>query len=773
MNLIRWYFSRHKRAKISSPCQLSAVSMCFISVLLPVPLLISKEVFRLRRLLVVANRLPVNAARRGAELRFLASPGGLAVGLSSLPESCKKLWIGWPGVTNEKLKADERYQISKKLAAESCHPVFLSRRQMEGYYQGFCNETIWPLFHYFPRRAVYEVRFWKVYKQVNEAFCDEVMKIVRPGDGIWVHDYQLMLLPRLLRERLPDSEISFFLHIPWPSFELFRLLPWREEILNGLLGADLIGFHTYDYVRHFLSSVSRIAGLEHTLGNVNVANRVVKVDAFPMGIDYEKYSRAIENTAVEKEASKIKRKLGDRKIVLSIDRLDYSKGIIERLEAFDLFLSENPEYRGKVTLIMVAVPTRTGVEDYKKLRNRLEQLVGRVNGAYGTMGYIPVWYLYRSLPFEELTALYHVSDVALVTPLRDGMNLIAKEYIAAKAGNPGVLVISEMTGAAREMGEALVVNSCDKAAIVGALKKALEMPPLEQLERNRVIQERLSRYDISRWSEDFLVSLSEVKRVQEQMSVNRLSASMTESLVADYRKSGKRLLLLDYDGTLVGFKGKPAEAGPDDEILGLLRELSRDSKNTVVIISGRDKVTLEDWLGGIGVGFVAEHGGWLKRKGAKWWNTAPSDMSWKESIRPILELYSDRTPGASVEEKDFSLVWHYRRSDPELAYVRGQELRMALVNLTENLDVGVFEGNKILEIKNQGVNKGRAAEHWLDGQAWDFVLAAGDDYTDEEMFSTLSDDAYSIKVGFTASSARFNVDSVKEIRLLLKKLVGD
>ena len=519
-----WYFSKEKQAAHRQFHPFCALQSCLVSVALS----ISMEDNKLGRLLVVANRLPLNTMRKAGELHFRPSPGGLAVGLSSLPESCERLWLGWPGVTNEKLKAEEKNQIRERLAAEDCHPVFLSRGQMEGYYQGFCNKTIWPLFHYFPRRAVYEKRFWKTYRQVNEAFCDEVMKIAKPGDCIWVHDYQLMLLPELLRERLPDSEIGFFLHIPWPSFELFRLLPWREEVLNGLLGADLIGFHTYDYVRHFLSSVSRIAGLEHTLGNVGVANRVVKVDAFPMGIDYEKYSRAIEDSGVEKQATKILKKIGDRKIILSIDRLDYSKGIIERLEAFDLFLSENPKYRGVVTLIMVAVPTRTGVEAYRELRSRLEQLVGRINGEYGTMGYVPVWYLYRSLPFAELTALYNVSDVALVTPLRDGMNLVAKEFIAAKADRPGVLIISEMTGAACELGEALVVNSCNKNAMVDAIKQALEMPPLEQLERNTVMQERLRRYNISRWSQDFLDSLSEIKKTQEQMSANRLSESMTE-----------------------------------------------------------------------------------------------------------------------------------------------------------------------------------------------------------------------------------------------------
>jgi len=725
------------------------------------------------RLLVVANRLPLSTARKAGELHFRPSPGGLAVGLSSLPESAERLWLGWPGVTNEKLKSEEKHRIIDRLADENCHPVFLSRKQMEGYYQGFCNKTIWPLFHYFPMRAVYEIRFWKIYKQVNKAFCDEVMRVARPCDRIWVHDYQLMLLPQLLRKRLPDSEIGFFLHIPWPSFELFRLLPWREEILNGLLGADLIGFHTYDYVRHFLSSVSRISRLEHKLSNVSVTNRIIKVDTFPMGIDYEKYARAIDNPNIKKEANKIRKRIGKRKIILSIDRLDYSKGIIERLEAFDLFLSDNPQYRSAVTLILVAVPTRTGVEDYKELRSRLEQLVGRINGEYGTMGYIPVWYWYRSLPFTELTALYNVSDVALVTPLRDGMNLIAKEFIAAKAEKAGVLVLSENTGAACELGEALVINSCDKKAIVHAIQEALEMPPLEQLERNRVMQERLQRYNISRWCHDFLTALSEIKKIQRQMSAKRLTESIADKLVEDYNRSRKRLFLLDYDGTLVGFKGKPAEAGPDDEIIALLKSLSGDQRNTVVIISGRDKTTLEEWLGHIGTSLVAEHGGWIRNECRKWNTPVPFDMSWKKSIRPILEIYSDRTPGSNVEEKDFSLVWHYRRADPELAYVRGQELKMALMHMTENLDVGVFEGNKILEVKSHVVNKGWATEHWLAEGNWDFILAAGDDYTDEEMFNVLPERVYSIKVGVAASKASFNVDNVEDIRALLKRITGD
>jgi trehalose 6-phosphate synthase/phosphatase len=695
------------------------------------------------------------------------------VGLSSLPESFERVWIGWPGAPSDGLTAGEKTQIKEELAHEDCIPVHLSRRQTEQYYLGFCNKTIWPLFHYFPTRAVYEKRFWQTYKQVNKLFCDEVEKVAKSGDYIWVHDYQLMLLPQLLRERIAGAEIGFFLHIPWPSFELFRLLPWRQEILEGLLGADLIGFHTYDYVRHFLSSLCRIVGLEHTLGRLQVHNRIVKVDAFPMGIACDNYARAMENPEVEKEVEKIIAKLGERKVIISIDRLDYTKGIVERLEAFDLFLSENPEYKGRVTMIMVAVPTRTGVEDYQVLRERLEQLVGRVNGEHGAMGYVPVWYLYRFLPFPQIAALYNVADVALVTPLRDGMNLIAKEFVASKTDGTGVLILGEMTGAASELGEALIVNTTDKRAIVQAIKRALEMPVSEQIERNRSMQERLRRYDISRWSSDFVDALSGVEEVQKEFSVRRLSDTAISEMKARCANGKRRLLLLDYDGTLVGFRGKPAEAGPDDEVLALLANMSGDPRNTVVVVSGRDRQTLGKWLGGTDVDLVAEHGGWIKQVGREWEPAESVANEWKRHLRPMFELYSDRTPGSSVEEKDFSLVWHYRRAQPELAYVRTQELRDALVNRTTNLDVGVFEGSKILEVRRLGINKGRAAQRWLEAEHWDFVLAAGDDYTDEEMFDAVPENAYSIKVGMDISKARFNVEGVSEFRTLLKSLLGD
>jgi len=506
------------------------------------------------------------------------------------------------------------------------------------------------------------------------------------------------------------------------------------------------------------------------MGTLAVDDRIVKADAFPMGIDYDKYSTAVEDPTVKKSLAKVKKKVGDRKIIISIDRLDYTKGILQRLEAFDLFLTQNPKYKEKVTLILVAVPSRTGVEDYAELRKQLEGMVGRINGEHGSLGWVPVWYLYRFLPFERIAALYNAADVALVTPLRDGMNLIAKEFIATKADGNGVLILSEMAGAASELGEAIAVNPHNKQEIIDAIKEALEMSVEEQAERNRLMQNRLCRYTITRWAKDFLEALSDMKTTQAELAVGRLSQPIRERLVAEYAKSTKRLFLLDYDGTLVGFADRPEKAGPDEELWALLQALVAEPQNEVVIISGRDKETLSYWLGNTNSSLIAEHGAWIKAKNKDWQLIKPLRNDWKDTIRSILELYADRTPGSFVEEKDFSLVWHYRKADSELASLGIQELRDAILNLTENLDIGVFEGSKILEVKNIGISKGHAAERWLAKGKWDFILAAGDDYTDEDMFSILPESAYSIKVGHGISKARFNLDSVNELRELLEKL---
>ncbi|MEW6172369.1 MAG: bifunctional alpha,alpha-trehalose-phosphate synthase (UDP-forming)/trehalose-phosphatase [Bacillota bacterium] len=721
------------------------------------------------RLLIASNRLPVTIARKKDEYHFSPSIGGLATGLKSFHGAQDSIWVGWPGEVQD--DKDRDFIKDRLLKEFNCYPVFLSSHDVDGYYGGFSNKTVWPLFHYFPSYTVYEEAYWQAYGRVNEIFCAEILSIAKPDDTIWIHDYHFMLLPRLLRAALPEATIGFFLHIPFPSFELFRLLPWRREILAGLLGADLIGFHTYDYVRHFLSSVLHLLGYDHKMGEITTRDGVVKVDSFPMGIDYDRFSQAVYEVKVQKEAKALRQRLRGTKIILSIDRLDYTKGIPQRLEAFDLFLTKYPQWHEKVTLILVTAPSRVSLDQYRLLKKQVDELVGNINGKYATVGWVPIQYLSRSLSFQPLVAMYDVADIALITPLRDGMNLIAKEYIATKVEGKGVLIISEMAGAASELGEAVVINPNNKEEVADALKEALEMPEEEQIVRNRVMQKRLKRWNVTQWADKYIEKLIEAKKRQEGFLVKRLSPGARVKLVKDYTRAGRRLIFLDYDGTLVPFFDKPENATPDKEVLGLLEKLAASEKNEVVLISGRGRDMLEKWFEALPVSLIAEHGLYIKEKRSQWVMTEPLTGEWKDEMRSIFEFYVDRTPGSFVEEKDFSLVFHYRKAEPELGSLRAGELMNNIADLTVNSQLQVLQGNKVVEVKNRGINKGKAALRWLVKDEWDFVLAVGDDWTDEYIFAVLPETAYSIKVGLVPSQAKLNLPSVKEVLSLLRELV--
>ncbi len=721
----------------------------------------------MKKVIVVANRLPITAVKRSKQVVFQPSVGGLATGLSSVPD-LRSVWIGWPGMTSEKLNSNEKEFIEKRLAEDSFRPVFLNQNDLDLYYNGFCNKTIWPLFHHLIQYAVFEQRLWQSYDRVNRIFRDMVLEVADPGDIIWIHDYQLMLLPDLIREQLPNATIGFFLHIPFPSFELFRFLPWKKEIINGILGADLVGFHTYSYVKYFLDSIRRILGLENTYGEIIVNNRLVKVDSFPMGIDYDKFSNAATDRNVKREISRIRKNVGEKKIILSVDRLDYTKGMPGRLEAFEYFLENYPEFKGKVTYIFVAVPSRTKVEDYRFLKRQVDELVGKINGDHGTFEWMPIWYVYSSVSFSTLVALYIIADIALVTPLRDGMNLVAKEYIASNVDFKGTLILSETAGVAEELGEAVIINPANKVEIAGAIYDALSMTDKRQIKRNKDMHQRLQRYNIKKWAMDFTGTLDSVKKMQEDLNTKRFTMDAKNELVASYFASSNRLLLLDYDGTLVHIGESPEKADPDEELLRILTAVTDNEKNEVVILSGRNRETLENWLASVNLKLVAEHGAWIKEK--EWEAIEPPMTDWKKEIRPVLEMYVDRTPGSFIEEKDFSLVWHYRNCSPELAQVRVKELKDFLLTLVANLNIGFIDGKKVIEVKDMNINKGKAALKWITKRDWDFVLAIGDDCTDEDMFSVLPDTAYSLKVGLGSSKAKFNVGSVKEVRKLLEAL---
>ena len=724
------------------------------------------------RLIMISNRLPVSVSKENGELAFHSSVGGVATGIASLEEPKERLWMGWPGLSNEQINKKEADKIKKELKSRGCIPLFLSDQEIEEFYAGFSNKTIWPLFHYFSTKSSFTEGYWNTYKQVNQAFCDEIIKHIKPDDQIWIHDYQLMLLPGMLREKMPDADIGFFLHIPFPTFELIRHLPWRYEILEGILGADLVGFHEYDYVRHFLSSVYRIAGHEHHLSELVVGDRLVRVDAFPMGIDYTKFSQSGQLPEVKAQINNFINEK-ELKLIISVDRLDYTKGILERLNAYNSFLLENPEYHEKVSLMIIAVPSRTKVDDYADLRDQIEVTVGRINGQFSTVNWTPIQYLYRSLPFDQLAALYNIADIALITPLRDGMNLVAKEFVACQEqrDHQGVLILSEMAGAASELGESIVINPFDHGKLVNAIKDALEMPDKERSRRNKLMQKRLSRYTVGHWAEDFLKRLKEIKNKQEYSVTRRFIRKHRTEAVLSYATAKKRLLLFDYDGTLVPFFKLPEQAFPDDELLAILEKLTSDERNQVVIISGRDKDTLDKWVGHLPLALVVEHGAYIRKEDGSWETTVAPENDWKDMVRPVLELYVDRTPGSFIEEKVYSLVWHCRKSEPDLAKLRIQEVKNALVDMTSNLNIGVFEGNKIVEVKDIGANKGQSIINWAGSDDWDFIFCAGDDYTDEDMFNALPERAVSCKIGMGPSNAVYRLDSPFELRTFLKSLV--
>ena len=737
------------------------------------------------RLLVISNRLPITIEiNEDTSLTYNRSIGGLATGVSTYLESNKHsstslseyIWIGWTGITNENL-SEETKEIIKNQLLEEYHafPIFLTKDIFTNYYEGFCNKTIWPLFHYFPDKVIYSEEFWLDYKQANEIFCNTILQVVKDDDIIWIHDYQLMLLPQLLRKKLPNISIGFFLHIPFPSYELFETLPkkWVNEILNGLLGSDLIGFHTFDYSQHFLRSVFRTFGHEHTLGQIMLNDRLVKIDTFPMGIDFQKfYNAATSNFLVEQERQQLKEQLSNVKVIFSIDRLDYTKGILHRLQGYEKFLDNNPQWHEKVVLALVVAPSRTGLEDYQLMKQQIDEHVGRINGKFGKIHWSPILYQARSLSFEPLVAFYSISDIALVTPLRDGMNLISKEYIASRTDHTGVLILSMMAGASSELGEAIQINPNNTEEIAEAILEALEMPIEEQISRNLIMQKRLQRYDVIRWANYFIEALINSKKDQDILSSKLLSPMLSKQLIQEFRSSKNRLILLDYDGTLVPFNRNPQKAIPSKELLLLIGQLSTYENTNVALISGRDKETLQNWFGSSNITFlVAEHGVWLKERNADWQLMTTVMNNWKEQVFPILEMYTDRLPGSFIEEKTYSIAWHYRGSDSELSAIRAKELMYTLVNLTGHIGVQILQGNMVIEIRNTGADKGSATNHLITKLSPDFILSIGDDWTDEDMFKVIPKNAYSIKVGASNTYARFIIHSPENVLYLLKQLI--
>lgn len=718
--------------------------------------------------IIISNRLPVKIKEENGVYQLSPSEGGLATGLGSIYKEGNNIWIGWPGI---EVPEERQAEVTEKLAELNLIPVFLTTEDINGYYEGFSNEILWPVFHYLVTYANFEQSYWDSYQTVNEKFKRVITQHLSSGDKIWIQDYQLLLLPNLIREELPSVTIGFFQHIPFPSFEIFRLIPWREEIIAGMLGADLLGFHTFDDARHFISAASRLSSSNPSDNILNYKNRQVVVEAFPMGIDNEKFDQLTRDAKVAKFTVSIKNSLKNIKTILTIDRLDYSKGILQRLQALELLLQTHPEYIGKLALYMIVVPSRDTVPKYKELKDQIDQLVGNINAKFRTINWVPVHYFYRSFSIEFLSAIYSAADICLVTPMRDGMNLVSKEYVASRVNEDGVLILSEMAGASKELNDALIVNPNNIGDLVDAIIQAINMPLEEQQNRMKSMRAIVSKFNIHLWVKNFMDKLKEVKTMQESLHTKHAVASIKNQIRNDYKNAKDRYIFLDYDGTLVGFNADINKASPDEELYEILKNLAKDPANQVIIISGRNYQTLEQWFGHLDVDMIAEHGAWQKYKHTDWKPLPLLTDKWKQEIKLVLDTYTDRTPGSFIEEKSYSLVWHYRKVEEGLGALRANEIINHLRMVIADKGLQMMPGNKVIEFKNIEVNKGKAAQNWLYGQNPDFILALGDDHTDEDIFKALPKEAYTIKVGSNISEARYYLKDFREVRALLQELI--
>ena len=716
-----------------------------------------------KRLLIVSNRLPLTIEKKESEYLPRQSSGGLISAVEAYlngegkEEFSARIWAGVPGVSQQVWdKVD--------LGQSDYHylPVFPGEEAYEQYYNGFANSLLWPLFHYFPSFADYHPSFFENYIAVNKIFCQQLSLEIRPGDVVWIHDYHLLPLAGMLREKFPELTIGLFLHIPFPSYELFRVIPkrWQKTLLEGMLGADLIGFHTAEYVSHFLKSVDMCLKMSHDDQYIQWGNRQIQVDAFPVSIDFDLFNEAFDHPGVGSLRQKYQKMKGQKKMIFSVDRLDYTKGIYNRLIAYERFLQLYPEYRGNIVFVLVIVPSRDTIIRYSERKKMIDEYIGNLNSTMGSIGWQPVIYQYDHLEFNELTALYTTCDVALITPLRDGMNLVSKEFVASRKDEKGVLVLSEMAGAAAELTDALLINPNDADEIAEMIASGLGMSEQEQKTRMRNMRQLVQRYDVNAWAVDFFGELDQIKALQLKFEVKFLDSFARAGILADYKSSKKRLFLLDYDGTLINFSKDPSKASPSEDLLHLLEQLSSDPKNDVYVVSGRDSETLGKWLGHLPLGLIAEHGAKTRIKGRGWSNEALTEStSWKDKIEKIMEHYVFRSPNSFIERKEFSLAWHYRNADPFLANRRAKDLYGELVEYTVQMPLDVLNGHKVIEVRNKGINKGLAVARILDMNTYDFILCVGDDQTDEDMFKVLARNsaAYTVKVGHQASFAEYNL----------------
>lgn len=635
---------------------------------------------------------------------------------------------------------------------DNIHPVWLLRKN-QNTWRKYAENILWPAFHYMinePDDGKEEVTWWHDYVKFNEAYASKIKEIVKPGDIIWIHDYYLLLLPQILRMELKNVYICHFLHIPFPSSEYFRCLPKRKVLIDGMLGANQLGFQSYSFARHFISCCSRVNGYETTPNQVTVHSFSSNVVTLPLGIDNKSLEKDAFTSEIEEKINTIKELNKNRKIIIGRDRLDSVRGVVQKLQAFDLFLDIYPEWVGKVVLIQVSF---TPYYHSSKLEKKVNELISNINRKYSSIDYSPVLHYNMRINKEEYLALLRVADLCLITSVRDGMNTTALEYIVCQKLKCSPLILSEFSGTTSVLQNSIQVNPWDSVGVANAINEGLLLSD----ERKKSIQNDLYQSVIQNTNKDWTCKIISnlLEYVSTQTSNQGTPYLNRPLLLRNYRESKRRLFLFDYDGTLTPIVRDPSAAIPSARLINILQGLTKDPKNEIWIISGRDQEFLEKWIGSSypQIGLSAEHGCFMKKAGVeKWINLTESlDMSWQDLVEEVFSEYTEKTPGSSIEKKKVALTWHYRKADPTLGLYQAEKCKAELIEkLTGKYDVEVMSGKANLEVRPKFVNKGEIVRRLMlctdpikqtlktEFELPDFALCLGDDTTDEDMFKALN-----------------------------------
>ncbi|XP_047327951.1 probable alpha,alpha-trehalose-phosphate synthase [UDP-forming] 11 [Impatiens glandulifera] len=780
----------------------------------------SSSIPRERRI-VVANQLPIKANREDETRKwcFEWDKDALVLQLKDgfLPD-VEIVYIG--SLRTEIDSSEEQIEISQFLYEKfRCVPTFLPPDLQNKFYHGFCKHYLWPLFHYMlPLNPSHGVRFdrclWQAYLSVNRIFADKIMEVINPDeDFIWVHDYHLMALPTFLRKRFHRVKLGFFLHVPFPSSEIYRTLPVRDEILKAFLNCDLIGFHTFDYARHFLSCCSRMLGLDYQSkrGYIGLEynGRTVTIKILPVGIHMGQLKSVMSMPETSNEVETLKERFEGKIVMLGVDDVDMFKGISLKILALGQLLEEHSELRGRVVLVQILNPPRSRGTDIQEVQNDISNVASDLNLRYGKPGYEPVVIVTGPISTQLKVAYYAISDCCVVNAVRDGMNLMPYTYTVIRNGlgsgtgtRSSVIILSEFIGCSLSLSGAIRVNPWNIESVAEGMNSAITMSEVEKHMRHEKHYKYVSSHDVAYWARSFDLDLARACGDHYEKRCWGIGLGLgfrvvalgpnfrklcLEQIVCGYGKTSNRLILLDYDGTMMPMG--LVDKAPNDDVIRILNCLSCDNKNAVFIVSGRGRDSLSQWFSPCEkLGISAEHGYFTRWTGNSQWESCmvSMDLNWMKIALPVMEHYTEATDGSSIEQKESALVWHHGDSDPDFGSCQAKELLDHLESVLANEPVLVKRGQHIVEVKPQGVSKGVVVENLIEtmktkGKSPDFVLCIGDDHSDEDMFETISRcvanknlaegaEVFACTVGQKPSMAKYYLDDTFDVIRMLQGL---